>query len=133
MRNALKFMVENSRKLLFPDQDGLNIAMNNNWFPLHPRWNVQSFMFNIFYNGKLRGKYPSDIIEAVKNPVIVHFTSEDKPWHYRCENPYVEEYYRYLALTPFRGNTPEGRSFRDVIRKNRRMLKRRLKKVILGF
>ena len=133
MRNALKFMVENPSKLLFPDQDGLNIAMNNNWFPLHPRWNVQSFMFNIFYNGKLRGKYPSDIIEAVKNPVIVHFTSEDKPWHYRCENPYVEEYYRYLALTPFRGNTPEGRSFRDVIRKNRRMLKRRFKKAILGF
>ena len=133
MRKALTFMYENSAKLMFPDQDGLNVAMNNNWFPLHPRWNVQSFMFNIFYNGKLRGKYPSDIIEAVKNPAIVHFTSKDKPWQYHCENPYVEEYYKYLALTPWKGTPPEGRSFRGMIRKNRRLLKRRLKSAILGF
>ena len=106
MRKALTFMYENSGKLMFPDQDGLNVAMNNNWFPLHPRWNVQSFMFNIFYNGKLRGKYPSDIIEAVKNPAIVHFTSKDKPWQYHCENPYVEEYYKYLALTPWKVTPP---------------------------
>ena len=133
MRKALKFIVENSDKIIFADQDGLNVAMYNNWFSLHPRWNVQSYMFNIFYNGKLRKKYSPDIIAAVKNPAIVHFTSEVKPWHYRCENPYAEEYYKYLAQTPWKGNAPEGRSFRSMIRKNRRLLKRRLKSAILGF
>jgi lipopolysaccharide biosynthesis glycosyltransferase len=133
MKEALKFMAENSDKIIFPDQDGLNVAMCNNWFSLHPRWNVQSYMFNIFYDGKLKKKFRSDIVAAVKNPAIVHFTSEDKPWHYRCENPYVEEYYKYLAQTPWKGNAPEGRSFRGMIRKNRRLLKRRFKSAILGF
>jgi lipopolysaccharide biosynthesis glycosyltransferase len=115
MRKALNFTFENSDKTIFADQDGLNVAMYNNWFSLHPRWNVQSYMFNIFHNGKLRKKYSPDIIAAVKNPAI------------------VEEYYKYLAQTPWKGNAPEGRSFRGMIRKNRRLLKRRLKSAILGF
>ena len=130
LRNTLKYMVKNSDKLFFSDQDALNVSMSNNWFPLHPRWNVQSFMFNIFYNGKLRKKYTPEIIEAVKDPAIVHFTTNDKPWYYRCENPYVEEYSKYLDLTPWKNNINSDRTLRAMIRKNRRMFKRRLKSVM---
>ena len=74
MSNAIKFMVEYPDKILFGEQDGLNFAMSNNFLNMPPRWNVQSFMFNIFYSGDLRRKHSPEIVEAVKNPAIVHFT-----------------------------------------------------------
>ena len=34
------------------------IVMQDKCLLLHPRWNVQSFMFKICYSGKLRNKFP---------------------------------------------------------------------------
>ena len=82
--SSFKFRNPGSR---YHDQDGLNVAMRHKWFTLHPRWNVQSFMFKICYNGKLRNQFPPEIIEAVKNPAIIHYTEAIKPWHYECEMP----------------------------------------------
>ena len=40
MNKALKFIIENPELISFLEQDGLNVAMSNNCFFLHPRWNV---------------------------------------------------------------------------------------------
>ena len=133
MDNALKFMLANPDKLAFCDQDGLNAAMYHNWLPLHPRWNVQNCMFRMLHKGKFGNKFPSEIVETLKNPAIVHYTEDVKPWHYKCELPYVEEYYRYLAMTPWKDYQPKDWTFRGMIRKNRRMFKRRLKSALLGY
>ena len=133
MEKAIKFILENPELVRFLDQDGLNVAMSNNCYFLHPRWNVSSFMFRICYKSSLRNKFPAEIIEAVKDPAIVHFTGDLKPWHYGCEMPYVEEYYKYLALTPWKDYKLTDWSFRGMIRKNRRLFKRRLKSAILGY
>ena len=133
MEKAFNFIQENPDKLHYRSQDGLNAVMSRNWLPLHPRWNVGSNMFRICYSSKLRKKYSSEIIEAVKDPAIVHYTGNIKPWHYACDVPYVEEYYKYLAMTPWKDYRPTGWTFRGMLRKNRRVFKRRLKSMMLGY
>ena len=133
MEKAFNFILDNPDILYYRSQDGLNVVMGSNWFHLHPRWNADSNMFRICYSNKLRGEYPPEIIEAVKDPAIVHYTGDIKPWHYGCEEPYVEEYYKYLALTPWKGYQLTGWSFRSMIRNNRRLFKRRLKSTMLGY
>jgi lipopolysaccharide biosynthesis glycosyltransferase len=134
MDQALRFVDENSERLDFPDQDALNVVMQGKWLPLDPCWNVQSAIFDMCYNEKHRGKLLQDFIKAVKNPAIVHYTEAVKPWHYECLLPYVEEYYNYLAMTPWYGfkrpNSPNWDSF---LRKHRRKFKRRLKSMFLGY
>lgn len=46
-------------------------------------------------------KYYPEIIDACKNPVIVHFCMPQKPWHFECINPYKELYYKYRKMTPW--------------------------------
>ncbi|PZM16217.1 glycosyltransferase family 8 protein [Rhizobium tubonense] len=46
------------------DQDALNIAFEDNWLALDPRWNTQT-----------------GILPFVEKPGIRHFTGRRKPWH----------------------------------------------------
>lgn len=46
-------------------------------------------------------KYYPQIIEACKNPVIIHFCMPTKPWHKECVNPFKELYYKYRRMTPW--------------------------------
>ena len=133
MEKAFSFTIENPDKLFYRSQDGLNAVMGQNWLPLHPRWNVDSNMFRICYSSKMRKAYPPEIVEAVKDPAIVHYTGTLKPWHYACDIPYVEEYFKYLAMTPWRDFRPTDWSLKGMIRKNRRLMKRRLKSMMLGY
>lgn len=34
-------------------------------------------------------------------PKIIHFTSNQKPWKHRCDNPYKKYYWAHLSKTPF--------------------------------
>jgi lipopolysaccharide biosynthesis glycosyltransferase len=46
------------------DQDVLNIAFEDNWLALDPRWNTQT-----------------GILPLIEMPGILHFTGRKKPWH----------------------------------------------------
>jgi len=51
-----------------------------------------------------------EVIEARKNPGIIHYTSYHKPWIHGTVHPYLSEFKKELAITPFRnwkpGNAP---------------------------
>ena len=128
---AIEFKIENPDTHC-NDQDALNANLWGKWFSLHPRWNVQTYTFRMCYESQLRRKLPKEFIEAVKNPAIVHYTTNTKPWHYECRVPYVEEYYKYLAMTPWKNYRP-ARKFTDVVNKNIRMIRRRLTGAMLGY
>jgi lipopolysaccharide biosynthesis glycosyltransferase len=132
MKKAINFKLQN-HDTTYHDQDGLNAVMHGRWFSLNPCWNIQTSAFRLCYYGKHRRNLPQEIIESVRDPAIVHFTSPEKPWHYECSWPYVEEYFKYLALTPWKDYQPTGWTFRKMIRKNRRLFKRRLKSAILDY
>ena len=128
----IKFTNENANIIKYQDQDALNAILWGRWFPFHLRWNVQKQVFRLCYNYQSRRSLPKEFIEAVRDPAIVHYTTNDKPWHYKCKTPYVEEYYRYLAMTPWKDYRPP-RTIPEVIEKNIKMFRRRLTGAILGY
>ena len=50
------------------------------------------------------------LLEAINNPVIIHFSGSDdcKPWHYSNNHKFKNEYEKYLAKTVFKDVKPIG-------------------------
>jgi lipopolysaccharide biosynthesis glycosyltransferase len=77
--------------VFFWDQEGLNAVLAGKWGELDPRWNRSG-----------SGRYRVDIRE----PWIIHFTGNLKPWMHRSNNPACALYFRYLDMTAWKGWRP---------------------------
>ncbi len=64
----VSFMSSYGDRVFAPDQDFLNHHFQNRWTELSPRFNYQKAHFNYGY-------------EALFQPVFLHFSSQEKPWH----------------------------------------------------
>lgn len=100
---TLRYIREHGDRLLWVDQDALNVVFADAWTALHPRWNAQnSFWTWRPWATELFGVQLLD--EAVTDPGILHFEGPwlSKPWHYLCQHPYAGRYRQMLAATPWR-------------------------------
>lgn len=82
------------------DQDALNHLFHDKVICLHPKWNHQ----NIFYSVKgteLERLYGYPASEVINNPVIIHYNTQLKPWHYMSTHPLKPVFIFYLNKTPF--------------------------------
>jgi lipopolysaccharide biosynthesis glycosyltransferase len=112
-RRLLDYARANASRLVWPDQDALNVIMARRWYSLHPRWNSQN---SLFYFVHARTVFGDQMVrEATQQPGILHFEGGElaKPWHYLCKHPFRQEYYRHLRATPFPVLPPEGRTLRN--------------------
>ncbi len=99
-----------SKATLF-DQDVINATLKGKIKLLPLKWNLST--------GYFKGKYDTqfytdeEIANAVKSPVVVHFTGKKKPWSWhRSKNPYWFEYYNAL-----RGTSWQSEIFKGLIKK----------------
>lgn len=83
------------------DQDIINMFFYNSKKILDFKYNLLEYYLYTEDWLYLDRKYYPEIIEACKNPVIVHFCMPQKPWHIECINPYKELYYKYRKMTPW--------------------------------
>lgn len=83
------------------DQDILNIIFHDSKLILDFKYNLLEYYLYTEDWLYLDRKYYPQIIEACKNPVIVHFCMPQKPWHIECINTYKELYYKYRKMTPW--------------------------------
>ncbi|MBL1174993.1 glycosyltransferase family 8 protein [Pantanalinema sp. GBBB05] len=104
-QRAIEFIEQYPEKIDFHDQDVLNHVLCNQWFSIESQWNAQyAFFFKDFsledFGGTLEAYQ-----QAKYDPAIIHFTGSGscKPWHYNCNHPFKEDYYKYLNQTPWRG------------------------------
>jgi len=75
---AFDFVKQHEENMVFHDQDALNHAINGNWVELPINCNFQTFFirkFNRFSKAKQK-----EIREALKTPLIIHYSSGVKPW-----------------------------------------------------
>lgn len=110
-RRILERVRASSPRLLFPDQDALNLEFAGRWRELHPRWNCQN---SFFYLGEAGSAFSGpELAEAVRNPAIVHFEGGAlaKPWHYLCKNPHRHLYFEHRRATPWPEQAIEGRTW----------------------
>lgn len=83
---VLSIVIKENARLKMPDQDALNIVFNGNWHRLPVKYNAQTSMFSAYRD---LGKEEK---AGVSKPVIVHFSTSNKPWHKSCGLSYAREY-----------------------------------------
>lgn len=114
--NLFNFIREHYNLIKQHDQDVLNAVLYEKVKPISFTWNYLPFFFDI-----KRYKFQPflNYDEPINNPANIHFVSAPKPWDIGCENPFRNEYYRVLGLTPFRGFKPKfvwKKYYNDVLR-----------------
>jgi lipopolysaccharide biosynthesis glycosyltransferase len=105
------------RRMVFPDQDALNLELHRSRLPLHPRWNCQNSILFFRTGEQLLGAVPT--AEARAHPAILHFEGPDwaKPWHYLSRHPSRDMYFDYRAHTPWPEVQLEGRTLKNRVRR----------------
>lgn len=115
-----RFLVDYNNKTKLHDQAAFNAVFKDDWKELDIKWNVQANIFLNTYKSLQLSK--SKYWEIYKNPSIVHYTSNSKPWHIRNNNPYKSLYVEYYE------DLYGKLKFKDINIKN---LMKRLKEFIL--
>jgi lipopolysaccharide biosynthesis glycosyltransferase len=118
-RALRSFALENRDRLMWPDQDALNLVLGGRRLPLHPRWNCMNAVLEADWSVPVYGARAVE--EARRDPAIRHFEgpSVNKPWHYLCERGGRELYFRHRRATPWPRCRLEGRTPRTVWRRHR--------------
>lgn len=100
----IDFIERHHAHLYAHDQDALNAVFLNDFAALPPQWNFQTSMLwceperlDLSYEAFRR---------LLQDPLVIHYTTPSKPWHFRNTHPHKEVYYQYLKRTPYRGYRP---------------------------
>ncbi|MDD3191972.1 MAG: glycosyltransferase family 8 protein [Bacilli bacterium] len=96
-KKLIEFGIEVGGKLHFEDQDIINAVLKDKIKRIDLKWNVQISFFE-FNNARYHPLYQS-IKQAKKNPKIIHYVSDKKPWHSYV--PLKSLYLYYLGYTDF--------------------------------
>lgn len=76
--------------LILHDQDALNCALDEDWLPLDPSWNVWVILPEL----------------QAHHRVVFHYAGAPKPWHADYDRPFPEHFLHYLDRTAWRGWRP---------------------------
>lgn len=90
---VFRFKVENPDRMALNDQCALNGVLHRNWKRLPLKWNHQKALFH--GKRKLGVLDPVEVREALLNPGIIHYVTDDKPWNRLRFHPLAGEYDRY--------------------------------------
>lgn len=94
---TLDFIIKNPDAVKKHDQDALNKILHNKKLLLPLKFNLQD---GFLYEEKiLERSYWDELEEAIKYPIIIHYTGSAKPWFKDCVHPYKEEYHKMLNKT----------------------------------
>lgn len=82
-----------------PEQDALSVVFRGQWKRLHPRWNVQTALFDL--PPRKLPHTEAEVKEAVNVPAVIHFNGPFKPWHVHCTHSLRSLYFTHLRSTPW--------------------------------
>lgn len=123
---VIEFVKRKPNAIKYVDQCGLNAIVDGRWIELHPKFNMQTAFVELIASSSAK-LVSVDIVNAVKNPIIIHYSSGSKPWHFTNTHPYKKEYWKYLKLTPFKLIFSADITFKNVLR---RFLPKSVKKLL---
>ncbi|MDN7145082.1 glycosyltransferase family 8 protein [Liquorilactobacillus mali] len=115
----MNLLIKSREHFVQADQGLLNELVKGDFKILDPRFNVVTTYFEFSYNDLKIYRKPNnfysenEILSAIKNPVIIHFTStflENRPWQENAGHPYQEMWMNELEK--------KGFNFEKVVRKS---------------
>lgn len=108
-RQMLDYIAENGERLAYHDQDALNVILSGKLLPVDYRWNLQASACHL--NRSALGDQYERVRQACRQPAIVHYTGSRKPWMLRYRSRWKGAYYRSLAKTAWRDDSPRLPTF----------------------
>jgi UDP-glucose/galactose:(glucosyl)LPS alpha-1,2-glucosyl/galactosyltransferase len=104
-QRVMDYIRENNDRLACHDQDAFNAVLYDKRLTLHPRWNMHLLAL---WRYRDHEAYPlfEELREAVQRPAVIHYSGVVKPWHFYCDHPFREEYWRYVKKTPYKYSQP---------------------------
>lgn len=102
--------------IVFHDQDVLNYTFRDKKLLLPIIYNLQ----RDFFLKKQYYKHKENIFEACKDPVIVHYSGGQKPWHVYIRYPHSidNSFYKYQNQTKWKSIKVDCRPFKQKIKNN---------------
>jgi lipopolysaccharide biosynthesis glycosyltransferase len=122
---TVEFLNSSGEKIVLGDQDALNFVLANNWHKLQRCYNVT------FYDIPIRLKR-KELTGYLKDKVIIHYTTQHKPWLLTSHNRLRYLYYDYFRKSPQAGSN----MYADVkLRKKYwyKLFKRQLKELLVDL
>lgn len=98
------FIHKHLDRIVYHDQDVLNCVFQTDKKELPIRFNLQEA--GLYTRVNLSWEYDDQLEEAIRKPVIVHYTTGQKPWNAGCTHPWKGLWYKYLAKTGITDFTP---------------------------
>lgn len=116
-QRVLSYYIEHYKSIVAQDQDALNACFKGRIRTVAPKYNYASY--NLYYNYRLLKRLSGDAPyvsrevweDSRRNPAIIHYLGEERPWRAGNTHPYTDRYEQYLSMTPWR-DTPKERGWR---------------------
>ena len=112
-KRILDFYKEKQGKLFANDQDAINVVLKDEIYSILPKYNFCNIFYQYPYKFLCKLMEPlkyfskDDFEESVKNPVIIHYLGEERPWRRGNTHKYSEDYWKYLNMTSWKGDLSE--------------------------
>jgi lipopolysaccharide biosynthesis glycosyltransferase len=111
-KKVLAYLTAHGATLPYADQDALNAVLHDSCCYLPPCWNQQPYVYRLAARETI---LDSNVIDLVHEPGIIHYLGRVKPWSSASSHPLRNEYYRYLALSPWKGYQPEDQTLTNYL------------------
>ena len=95
---CLEYISKYPERVIFHDQDTLNAVLHKEMKLLPIKYNLQTGFLLTEYTRYYEDEMP-EILEAVKSPVIIHFTGASKPWFKDSRHPYRKRFMHYKNIS----------------------------------
>lgn len=96
-----EYLKKNKERCLFQDQDALNVILTGKVLFIDYKYNFQQSWLRANRKFRLSRDKWGMIAKASKDPVIMHYLTDLKPWNEGSNCPLLDEYLHYAKLHPF--------------------------------
>ena len=105
------YMTLYQKRINYADQDVLNGSFKNQIGILPPEYDIMTIVDSFSYKDIICLRKPKnyyteeEILEAIKNPKIIHYTTNMitvRPWYSNADHPYTDLFRNYLKISPWK-------------------------------
>ena len=119
MRNkVMRYISKNHERLLYVEQDAINSLLGRDVLEISPKFSLQSNYIKRDISDLVRFKKFGPINDIFKDVRVIQFAGSSKPWQYLNNDYYKNLYWQYIRYTPYSDCSPEGRTFKNFLRKH---------------
>lgn len=101
LNECIRYFHQHPARIIFDDQDLLNAVLHDRVVWLSFAWNAQDLCYRTKGWRYLPASLCPEDANGIQNPLLVHFTGPEKPWHWKNLHPFRHHYFRALSQTPW--------------------------------